>query len=174
VRLFDYDAMGRIADISEAYPSIYGLTAVGTHYRYDLAGNPILIGYPSGRIVGQAFDGAARLTGVTFAGWGGNAYFGSLPTPSGPALATYANGITYDPMGDVSVDYLDQRVGENFYYNNRHQLYAALGLYWANVNNAPADWAFAKSPVYSPLPGWCSGARPPTMGIFGQSTTLLT
>lgn len=127
-RVFSYDAMGRVTDIGEELPSDLNQPGHGIHYRYDLAGNPVTIGYPSGRVVTQSFDAAGRLKSAAMTGWASNALnFNSFSPTNVASPYTYVQGdcssstsICYTPAGGVS-SWKVGNASQNFTYNNRLQ-----------------------------------------------------
>ncbi|WP_263415885.1 RHS repeat-associated core domain-containing protein [Terriglobus albidus] len=127
-RVFSYDAMGRVTDVGEELPSDLNQPGHGIHYRYDLAGDPITIGYPSGRVVSQSFDVVGRLKSATMTGWAANAVNFNSFSPTNVAFPyTYVQGdcssgtsICYTPAGSVS-SWKVGNAGQSFTYNNRLQ-----------------------------------------------------
>ncbi|WP_263417852.1 RHS repeat-associated core domain-containing protein [Terriglobus albidus] len=127
-RVFSYDEMGRIRDIGGKLPSDQNQPGHGIHYRYDLAGNPVTIGYPSGRVVTQSFDSAGRLKSATMTGWVANATnFNSFSPTNVDFPYTYVKGdcssstsICYTPAGAVS-SWKVGNAGQSFSYNSRLQ-----------------------------------------------------
>lgn len=104
---FYYDAMGRIVATSYAAPGSNGWQG-GMGVVYDLAGNPIQINYPDGRVVTQTFDAAGRLAKVSS---GGTDYISG----------TANGGIAYTPTGAVDSFTLGNGVSMANKYNDRLQ-----------------------------------------------------
>lgn len=127
VKVFDYDAMGRIKFVAEGLPSetpigSFHVTSLG----YDLAGNVTSITYPDTRHVTQSYDSAGRLAKVTYADWNGTA-----------VNYDYLSSAAYAPSGTMSSMTLGNGVNQQFGYNNRLQ-----------VSSITAGPASASSPLF--------------------------
>ncbi len=150
-RVFSYDAMGRVTDIGEELPSDLNLPGHGIHYRYDLAGNPVTIGYPSGRVVTQSFDAAGRLKSAAMTGWAANALnFNSFSPTNVDFPYTYVQGdcssstsICYTPAGAVS-SWKVGNAGQSFTYNNRLQT-TRIQAFGFSQNLMDRQYSFAPS-----------------------------
>ncbi|MGA2653865.1 MAG: RHS repeat-associated core domain-containing protein [Terracidiphilus sp.] len=107
---FNYDSMGRLTEQVNWIPQIPGWnTPVSA--KYDLAGDLISLTYPDGRVVGQSFDEAARLTGVTYTAFGSN-----------PVGSSYVSTSKFAPPGQPTASTLGNGVGIAAAYNSRQSV----------------------------------------------------
>lgn len=97
---FDYDIMGRVASHQEKV----GTDTYTMTYGFNLLGQLAREQYPSGRVVEQTFDGAARLSAVREQASGGH---------------TYASGIAYKPHGGLASVTLGNGTLESYDYDDK-------------------------------------------------------
>ena len=87
---------------------------------YDLAGNMTSLTYPDGRTVQQDFDGAGRMSAVTYQAWGTTQH-------KSPYLTATAPG-AYDPAGHLVSAMLGTATNMAAGYDNRQRVsYLAYG-----------------------------------------------
>jgi YD repeat-containing protein len=97
---FDHNLMGRVVNQTESI----GSSTYQMSYSYDLGGRLTSETYPSGRVVNDAYDEAARLQSVTDA-----------------TNRTYDSGFTYDPRRAVTAENFGNGATRTVSYNNRLQ-----------------------------------------------------
>jgi len=97
---FDHNLMGRVVNQTESI----GSSTYQMSYSYDLGGRLTSETYPSGRVVNDAYDEAARLQSVTDA-----------------TNRTYDSGFTYDPRRAVTAENFGNGATRTVNYNNRLQ-----------------------------------------------------
>ena len=108
-----YDSMGRLANQNDCVPGNcnYSASGINVGADYDLAGNMTSLTYPDGRVVGQLYDGANRLSGVQYSQWGST----SVNTP-------YYNVNSYAPPGQETRATMGNGVELNSVFNSRQAL----------------------------------------------------
>jgi RHS repeat-associated protein len=99
-QLFDYDLMGRAASHTQKV----GANTYSTAYTFNLLGQLTSEQYPSGRVVEQTYDAAARLATARDAAAGGR---------------TYASGIAYAAHGGVTSVSLGNGTSESYAYDDK-------------------------------------------------------
>ncbi len=96
---FDYDLMGRVAGHSQTI----GASIYPTGYSYNLVDEMTTETYPSGRVVTNAYDAAARMTGVA------------------DATRSYVSGIGYAAHGALAAETWGNGAVHSLAYNERLQ-----------------------------------------------------
>lgn len=135
---FAYDAMGRLSSQADCVSSGQCNQMANEGAVYDLAGNMTQYTYPDGRVVQQSFDGAGRMSSVSYASWLGTqkntSYFdASLPGSYDPAGhlvgGTFGNGV-----GLVAAYDMRQRIG-TLAYGTTSQLLWGRNYGWTPNSN---------------------------------------
>jgi RHS repeat-associated protein len=104
-----YDQMGRVVKSLQVTQTPTTLQTYSFTYSYDLAGEMLTEGYPSGRTISMSYDVAGRLSNL-----GG--------TKTGEAAKTYAQQFNYWAHGAVKSITLGNSLVEKTGINNRLQL----------------------------------------------------
>jgi RHS repeat-associated protein len=134
-RSYSYDAMGRVTSQAACTPSNCNFTANPVSASYDLAGNLIQLGYPSGRVIKQQYNAASQPTQVTFDNISGtsigyNYLSNASYSPSGaPTSLTLGNGVIESASSDNRLRPCNLKVvsGANTWLNRTNNFYPTPG-----------------------------------------------
>ena len=108
---FGYDPMGRITTETYCLP-VNCANRQTVSASYDLAGNMTSLAYPDGRVVGQTFDAAGRMSAINYQSWNG--------TSMNQAYLSESSG--YDPAGHLINASFGNGVAYTAGYDNRERM----------------------------------------------------
>jgi RHS repeat-associated protein len=132
-----YDAVGRVTAEAYCLPSDCSYTSKVTA-SYDLAGHMTSLIYPSGRKINNSYNGAGRLTGVTFDTFNATPVnYPYLDVPQNTSASSWG----YWPTGALRSDNFGNGVQEIFGYNSRLQITAITAANSSTLLNKTYNYA---------------------------------